>query len=187
MPKQKTNAKFIIKQSLKVFRNQGYHSTSMSDIATNCGLLKGSLYHYFRSKEALMATVIDHLHDYYKREVFIHAYNDQLGPAQKLQLLSDISENHFFSSDSGCLMGNLALETAGDIPEFTEKIQAFFEDWIAAMTYVFAQKFEQKKAKQLGRESVVEVEGAIMMMRLFKDKKFLKDAHQSIFNKLTAE
>ncbi len=183
MPKQKTNAKFIIKQSLKVFRNKGYHSTSMADIAKACGLLKGSLYHYFKSKESLMTAVIEHLHNFYKKEVFAQAYDEELGAKQKLQLLIDISERQFFSSESGCLMGNLALETVSTVPEFSEKVKQFFQDWMDAMTHIFAEKFPLAQAKQLGRESVAAIEGAIMMMRLFNDRQFLIQAHQTILQK----
>jgi len=183
MPKQKANAKFIIKQSLKVFRNKGYHSTSMADIAKACGLLKGSLYHYFKSKEALMSAVIEHLHSFYNREVFSQAYNKELGAKQKLQLLIDISERQFFSAESGCLMGNLALETVSTVPEFSEKVKKFFQDWMDAMTHIFLEKYPLAQAQQLGKECVAEVEGAIMMMRLFDDRQFLIRAHQIILQK----
>ena len=51
MPRQKVDEKTIIKEALKLFRQKSYHATSMADIALACGLLKGSLYHYFNSKE----------------------------------------------------------------------------------------------------------------------------------------
>jgi len=155
MPKQKANAKFIIKQSLKVFRNKGYHSTSMADIAKACGLLKGSLYHYFKSKEALMSAVIEHLHSFYNREVFSQAYNKEL----------------------------VALETVSTVPEFSEKVKKFFQDWMDAMTHIFLEKYPLAQAQQLGKECVAEVEGAIMMMRLFDDRQFLIRAHQIILQK----
>lgn len=180
MPKQKVSEKFIIKQSLKVFRSKGYHSTSMTDIAKACGLLKGSLYHYFKGKEALMTAVIDYMHGYYKNEVFAYAYDKKLGTKQKLQLLADIAEEQYFASDSGCLMGNLALETAGNRPAFSALVKAFFEEWMAAMEHIFKEKYENEKAKQMARECVASVEGAVMMMRLFNDQSFLKQTHETL-------
>jgi TetR/AcrR family transcriptional regulator, cholesterol catabolism regulator len=38
----------------RTFRRKGYHGTSMSDIAAEMGILGGSLYHYFPSKEDLL-------------------------------------------------------------------------------------------------------------------------------------
>ena len=51
MPRQKVDEKTIIKEALKLFRQKSYHATSMADIAMACGLLKGSLYHYFHSNK----------------------------------------------------------------------------------------------------------------------------------------
>ncbi len=41
--------------AIRLFREKGYHGTSMQDIADALGLYKGSLYHYIRSKEELLA------------------------------------------------------------------------------------------------------------------------------------
>ncbi len=183
MPKQKVSSKYVLKQSLKVFRSKGYNHTSMVDIAEACGLKKGSLYHYYRSKEELMKAVIEHMHEYFKKEAFIHAYDEQLGVHQKFQLLADITESQYFASEYGCLFGNLALETAGVIPELFAKVKAFFEDWIAALTHVFSTKFTPEKAKVLAEESVAEIEGAVMMMRIFNNKDFLKRANERILQR----
>lgn len=40
--------------ALRLFSRHGYHGTSMRDIGESVGLLKGSLYHYVPSKEALL-------------------------------------------------------------------------------------------------------------------------------------
>src|SRR2546428_2579206 len=45
----------ILSAAARIFREKGYHGTSVRDIAESVGLLKGSLYHYIRSKEELLA------------------------------------------------------------------------------------------------------------------------------------
>jgi AcrR family transcriptional regulator len=45
--------------ALRLFREKGYHATSMQDIAAAVGLYKGSLYHYIGSKEELLARVFE--------------------------------------------------------------------------------------------------------------------------------
>ena len=49
---------------IPVFKEKGYGATSISDIATACGLLKGSLYHHFSSKDELMSEVLQYLKEY---------------------------------------------------------------------------------------------------------------------------
>ena len=84
MPKQKVSVEEILKHSLKLFRQKSYHNTSIADIASACGLLKGSLYHYFPSKEALMSAVIKYAHDFFQKEVFSIAYEKTLSPQQRM-------------------------------------------------------------------------------------------------------
>ena len=49
----------ILAAAARIFREKGYHGASVRDIAESVGLLKGSLYHYIRSKEELLARLFD--------------------------------------------------------------------------------------------------------------------------------
>jgi len=49
----------ILTAAARMFREKGYHATSVKDIADAVGLLKGSLYHYIRSKEELLARLFE--------------------------------------------------------------------------------------------------------------------------------
>jgi hypothetical protein len=51
MAKQKITRDELISRTALVFRKQGYYNTTMNDIGKIIGLLKGSIYHYFQSKE----------------------------------------------------------------------------------------------------------------------------------------
>jgi AcrR family transcriptional regulator len=48
----------IVTAAAKVFRTKGYHAATVRDIAEAVGILKGSLYHHFESKEALLYLVV---------------------------------------------------------------------------------------------------------------------------------
>jgi AcrR family transcriptional regulator len=54
-----TREEEILAAAARVFREKGYHGASIRDIADSVGLLKGSLYHYIRSKEDLLARLFD--------------------------------------------------------------------------------------------------------------------------------
>ena len=58
-PKAATREDEILAAAARIFREKGYHGTSVRDIAESVGLLKGSLYHYIRSKEELLARLFD--------------------------------------------------------------------------------------------------------------------------------
>ncbi|CAN5364686.1 hypothetical protein BH10PSE1_BH10PSE1_09120 [soil metagenome] len=52
----------ILEVATRLFRDKGFAGTSMQDVSDEVGLLKGSLYYYFRSKEELLFEVLRDLH-----------------------------------------------------------------------------------------------------------------------------
>jgi AcrR family transcriptional regulator len=52
-------AEQVYEAALRLFREKGYHATSMQDIASQVGLYKGSLYHYIGGKEDLLVQVFE--------------------------------------------------------------------------------------------------------------------------------
>jgi AcrR family transcriptional regulator len=180
MARKKVNREFIIREALHLFRDRGYHATSMADIGEACGLLKGSIYHYFSSKEVLMKEVIVYLHEYYRHNAFRHAYDDKLGSRQKLTMLAKFYQELFYGQEGGCLMANIAMETGNVVPEFSPLISAFFQEWIDAMAHIYRQELPEAQAEAMARETVVAVEGATMMMRIFGDRSYLQRALEQI-------
>ena len=52
-------AEEVYAAALRLFREKGYHATSMQDIGAAVGLYKGSLYHYIGSKEELLVRAFE--------------------------------------------------------------------------------------------------------------------------------
>ena len=181
MPKQKTDPQEIIKIALEIFLEKGYHKTSMADIANETGLLKGSLYHHFNSKEDLMKAIIKSIHDWYRREIFSIQNDDSLSTDEKVRSLIAQSEEIFFTRRGGNFMTNIALETLNVVPEFTIMIRSFFKDWINCVEAVFAVEMPKKTAAMLARQAISEIEGAVVMMELFDDKNYLRRTHKRIY------
>jgi AcrR family transcriptional regulator len=55
--------KRIIESAYRLFRRQGYSRVSMDDIAAAARLTKRTLYHHFRSKDDLLARVLETQHE----------------------------------------------------------------------------------------------------------------------------
>lgn len=49
----------IFTEAVRIFREKGYHATSMQNIADAVGLQKGSLYHYISGKEELLFKIFE--------------------------------------------------------------------------------------------------------------------------------
>jgi len=74
----------IFAEAVRIFREKGYHATSMQNIADAVGLQKGSLYHYIASKDELLYRIFTRSTGAMTRELeTIVASKD--APAEKLR------------------------------------------------------------------------------------------------------
>lgn len=179
MAKPKIDKDEIIRRSQRVLRKTGIAGTSMSAIAKECGLLKGSLYHHFSSKEELVDDVLLNLLEHYTTEIFAVSRIDE-PPAEKLRQLIEYSEQVFTLERGGCLMASLGLEVASSDSKTADLIRQFFQDWETCMYEIFVEVGTEEEAKELAENSVATIEGAVLMMQIFQDSSRLKNAHNFI-------
>jgi AcrR family transcriptional regulator len=66
----------ILRTSARLFQQQGYDATSMSDVARALGLSKGGLYHHFKSKDEILFSLMNHALDITQERV--------IGPVEKI-------------------------------------------------------------------------------------------------------
>lgn len=184
MPIQKTTKDEIIIKSIEVFRKRGYYKTSMSDLAEVCGLQKGSFYYHFKSKEELMQAALEKVHSYYNKKVFSIAYEKGLSAEERFIKLFKKQEPIITQDLAGCLFGNMTLESISGKMEFKNFLKAFFADWIAAFQHLYKENYTEEQAIALAQQSVMEIEGALMMMRLYDDMELLKAACIRVVDRL---
>ncbi|MCB4763468.1 MAG: TetR/AcrR family transcriptional regulator [Sulfurovum sp.] len=172
---QKTSKEKILKVSAKLFKIKGYYNTTMSDIASACGLLKGSIYHHFKSKDEIGLETLKYIHSYFNDNIFKIAYNKDITPLEQIKLFVKKTDHYFLNSEGGCLLGNLALEVSWSNLDFKNEIKEYFLNWEKALTIIFENKFDKTKSKELSKEFVALIQGEIMMMNLHNDKeRYLK-------------
>jgi AcrR family transcriptional regulator len=103
-------------KALKLFRQNGFHGTSMQDIAEEVGILKGSLYHHIENKDQLLYQVLEayvvQVHDR-----VLEVFKSKLSPRPKLGRMImvelEVMAAHqdaivVWSSERGHLSNNLA-------------------------------------------------------------------------------
>jgi hypothetical protein len=67
------------------------------------------------------------------------------------------------------------LETANNEDEFQPLLKAYFNDWRVALTNIYNEVFDKTKAKTKATKFLNELNGAILMMKLYNDKIYLED------------
>src|SRR5574338_52095 len=86
---KKSDCDAVIDAALTLFRMNGYHNTSMADISASCGLLEGSIYHYFPGKKELAIAALDRVIAEGRERLFRPAANDNLPAEARLRRLAD--------------------------------------------------------------------------------------------------
>ena len=86
----------IRQHAARLFRDQGFHATTMDDIADAVRLNKGTLYHYYESKANLLFEILLDTHD--RRLARIRARPADLSSQQRVQLfvedtITDLAEH----------------------------------------------------------------------------------------------
>ncbi|WP_428739305.1 TetR/AcrR family transcriptional regulator [Sulfurimonas sp.] len=164
---KKTSRQEILQEAIKLFKIRGYYNTSMANIADACGLIKGSIYHHFKSKDEIGLESLKYIHDYFCEHIFSLAVRSDLSNVQKIKLFVQKTDDYFLHSEGGCLLGNLALEVSHENLAFKEEIKAYFSAWEDALAKIFGAKYTDKEAHELAQEYVALTQGAIMMMNLY--------------------
>lgn len=180
MSESKSSKEAIIWKAYGLFRERGYHNTSMSDIGKACGLLKGSIYHYFESKQALMEGVLQAVHHLFRQDVFSFAFAIKGTPKERLQSMMSATEKAYLQEKGGCIMANTGGQEASHTPSIMHIIRQFFNEWIEAFTHLFKDQYGEGKALELARQAVQEIEGAIILYCIFFDKVYFTTTRHRI-------
>ena len=84
----------ILQRAAELFARSGYVATSMNQVAEACGFSKPTLYHYFRDKDALLASICDE-HVLRLHAMASEVLAEPLPPAAKLrELITRILEEY---------------------------------------------------------------------------------------------
>ncbi len=122
----------ILQEAGKLFRRKGFNGTSMQDIASEVGILKGSIYYYFNSKNEIFQEVLNRgISPILKKAELVMGKN--ISPSDKMrELIRDhiyyIMHNNyslvlFFQEKE-----NLSAEQTKDYIESRNRYEKIFKD-----------------------------------------------------------
>jgi TetR/AcrR family transcriptional repressor of nem operon len=168
---------------------RGFHGCSIQDITDAAGVPKGSFFNHFENKEALAIEALER----YVKSARLDILRDQtISPLERLKryfnLLTEKIEGAGFQR--GCLLGNFALEMADAHPQVRDKLRVAFEGWSRILESVLreAQAAGEIDPRldpgQLARFLINAWEGAVMRLKVTKDRAPLDEFFRITFNML---
>jgi TetR/AcrR family transcriptional repressor of nem operon len=112
----------VLAEASKVFWRQGFHATSIDDLCTATGVLRGSLYGVFGDKHGIMMAALDH---YAERAVsgLVERLNANLPPDVALRNAL-LHHTRVASSLAGCFITNSTLELQPEDEALHAKIRS---------------------------------------------------------------
>ncbi|RJP70737.1 MAG: TetR/AcrR family transcriptional regulator [Candidatus Abyssobacteria bacterium SURF_17] len=141
----------IVWTAAELFRKNGFHNTSLSQILKAARLTKGGFYFHFRSKEELGDAVIE-----YMREFWIHNVLEEVekekGALKKIERMFEIMiKTHEGNVFHGCaLLAVLTAEMMEVEQHFSERLRKIYANWKASIVEILG----QGKREGLFKESV---------------------------------
>ncbi len=173
---QKTRRR-IIGRATQLVHRQGLKNTTIDDIVRSAGITKGSFYFHFSSKEELGYAVIDSAAAYVLGDLEEVARDASLSPSQRLEAMLGIVRAAVEENDceSGCILGNLALEMSDLHEGYRRKLAEVFDSWAT----LFQRLLEEMQARgeiaagldaaDFARHALVVLEGGIMLSKVKRD------------------
>lgn len=176
----------IIREARQIVNRKGLMDTSISDIISATGLKKGSLYFHFSGKNALSLAVLEKSRDEFLKFLDLSLVGST--PGDRLDnFFNEVIRFHKSAGFiGGCIFGNTALEMSDKDKRVSAFIEKVFAEWAGKIQKVVkaAQKSKQVRndipAGILACNIIAGIEGGIMLARLGKNKKPLKDCLNSM-------
>ena len=107
----------LLRVATRLFRERGFHATSMQDLAEALAMNRGSLYHYIDSKDDLLWTIVIDALDRLRDAVAPALAADRPGATPATRLRSAIAAHLAFAAENGDEMSLVQIELRALSPE----------------------------------------------------------------------
>ncbi len=159
----------ILAAAARLFREQGYAGTGLSDILEASGAPKGSLYHYFPGgKAAIGAEAVTFAGGLVSRSLAALA-EEHASPAALLRAYAAMLAEWMAQSGwrAGCPIATVLLETSPGEAAITAAGTAALTDWSDVFAHSLATSgVPTERAVRLARTTIAAMEGALLLARV---------------------
>jgi len=162
----------MLKTAARLLQHRGYHGVAVSDILSESGAPRGSLYFHFPGGkdqivlEATRAAVEEATAAL--RETLARAKNPAEGVRLFVQAAAEIMRETDFTF--GCPVAPVILDAAGGLGELAELCRRAFEEWVGLLQESFASAgIPKRRAQALALLVESSIEGLLLIARAYRD------------------
>lgn len=164
----------ILDCASRLFYVHGYEATSFSQIVEASGLVRGNIYHYFKSKDDILMAVVDRRLDSYRTMLARWEVEHETPKDRILAFIAMLAEQQNELALYGCPIGSLNMELGKgrrDLQLAARTLFDLFRDWLAARLgeMGLGRGAQAQALHLLGR-----AQGVAMLAHVYEDSNLLK-------------
>ena len=180
MKADETRRKIVVAAD-QLFYEQGFEKASFADIARVVEISRGNFYYHFKTKDAVLAAVIEHRLD--EREAMLRQWEQQEDdPAIRIKnFINILITNQTKIMAFGCPVGSLCSELAKlDHALRNEAADLFtlFAEWLEDQ---FVQLGRRDQASNLAMHLLMRSQGVASLANTFQDADFVRREVEAMF------
>ena len=164
----------IVEAARQLFFKRGYTATGIADVLKAAEANSGSLYHFFPSKEDLLAAVLEKYQSMLEPQVLKPAFARTRDPIERLFAILEGYRLLLETSDFqlGCPIGNLALEVSNSHRKARKLIVENFRAWCEGVRGLIAEAGDRLPRdldpSAFATHVLATMEGAVMLARAYR-------------------
>src|SRR5215471_18550334 len=161
----------LVESARELFHEQGVHRTTLAEVAERAEVPVGNVYYYFKTKDELLAAVIDGYKE--QASALIRSFERHRSPQARLKaLVQNWSDMRETVARRGCPMGTLCAELdkydTGSVRE-AAAVLALIIDWAEAQFRQLGRRDARDSAVAL----FAGIQGAALLANTFRDDAIL--------------
>jgi AcrR family transcriptional regulator len=179
MPRKTDKRQRLIKAAKALIRKQGFHLTTLADIAQEADVPLGNVYYYFKTKEAIGEAVIDSR----ARELAesMAKWEESTDPRDRLfAFIQEEVASAEETARSGCPMGGLCQELAKQGGQLSDAAAKLMSDTIEWAEKQFSAMGFGASSRDLANQYIALIQGTALLTNTFKEPKLLVNLSESI-------
>jgi TetR/AcrR family transcriptional regulator, transcriptional repressor for nem operon len=182
----------IIQVGVEILGEKGFNACGIDAVLKTAQVPKGSFYYYFPSKEEFGLAVLDQFSKVGRAYVEGFLLDRTRSPLERLRWFFAAEAQRIESEGcrTGCMLGNLSQEMAGQHERFRERLEQIWSGWQQLVANCLN---EAKDHGEIAREAdtsklaefvVVGLEGAIIRAKLMQSARPVREFADILMDKV---
>lgn len=179
----------IVSAAAELMYERGVRATSVDDVLARAGAGKGQLYHYFATKDDLVAAVLEHQLEQVLQQLAGFRLDTWTGIRAWFDALVEGRQAH---ACRGCPVGSLSSEMIAVGPELASQVARAFRRWEDSLTESLERMREggrlapSARPRALARRTLAAIQGGYLLSAATNDVEPMRSALVMAYEHLRA-